>query len=447
MQPLTQKKSPQQLQYKENYLTTKLKESQISFWIDSSGGPKKLCKNSFYGINPKYYFYGSLDKINFVNCNKDVSIECTYISKNCFDFLEEKLNEEENNPDGIFIGYISYDLYNNLLLKPHDKIYPDFFFAYCDNAEDVIASSSPQANLEARRERSSETTKQSQSHEPFSIASDLRLNDVVSKHLNSNMTDAEYLNKVKQIKEEIRQGNVYQVNLTREYSIEIDNFDELDLYLKLRSISPNPYGGYFKTPFVSILSSSPEEFLYIAPSNQTSRYVRTRPIKGTLPKNTFEIDSKNQAENTMIVDLERNDLGRICEYGSIKTNELLTIEPYKHLNHVVSTVEGKLRSDLTLRQIFEAMFPGGSITGAPKIAAMKIINELEPTKRGGYTGSFGYIKTDGTMNFNILIRTIFIHGNKITFNVGGGIIADSEAEMELEEINLKAKGIIATLGL
>jgi anthranilate/para-aminobenzoate synthase component I len=211
----------------------------------------------------------------------------------------------------------------------------------------------------------------------------------------------------------------------------------------LREASPNPYGCFFKTPFVTILSSSPEEFIFVKDG-----YIRTRPIKGTLPKSIFEIDPKNQAENIMIVDLERNDLGRICEYGSVKVKELLEIESYKHLNHLASTVEGKLRESIRLKEIFEAMFPGGSITGAPKIAAMKLINELEPTKRGAYTGSFGYIKTDGTMNFNILIRTIFLQNSKnVTFNVGGGIVADSYPECELEEIKLKAKGIISSLGL
>ena len=164
----------------------------------------------------------------------------------------------------------------------------------------------------------------------------------------------------------------------------------------------------------------------------------------------FDIEMKNQAANIMIVDRERNDLGRICEYGSVTAKKLLDIESYKHLNHVVSTVEGTLRSEVGLRQIFEAMFPSGSITGAPKIAAMKLINKIEPTKRGAYTGSFGYIKTDGTMNFNILIRTIFIRpialgSCLISFNAGVGIVADSDPESELEEIKLKAKGIIESL--
>ena len=375
----------------------------ISFWVDSSGGPKELCHQSFCGTNPKYYLYGSLNEINLHDCESGA---ITFAHENCFDFLEEKIKEEKNNKGGIFIGYLSYELFqcNN------KSCYPDFFFAYFDRTCDVIARST--------------VTKPSA--------------DV----LRSSMTDAEYLAKVKLIKEEIKAGNVYQVNLTREYFIESDKPDELDLYLKLRSTSPNPYGCFFKTPFVSILSSSPEEFLFIKDS-----YIRTRPIKGTLPRNVFDIDPKNQAENIMIVDLERNDLGKICETGSIKAKKLLEIESYKHLNHAVSTVEGKLKKDISLKEIFQAIFPGGSITGAPKIAAMKIINKLEPVKRGAYTGTFGFIKTDGTMDFNILIRTIFVSGGKITFNVGGGIVADSDPHDELEEINLKAKGIMSALGL
>ena len=256
------------------------------------------------------------------------------------------------------------------------------------------------------------------------------------------MTDNEFKQKVIEIKDQIKKGNVYQVNLTREYSIECKNTNDLDLYLRLRETSPNPYGCFFRTPFVTILSSSPEEFLYVSDG-----YIRTRPIKGTLLKNNFEIDPKNQAENIMIVDLERNDLGRICKTGSIKANRLLEVESYKHLNHVVSTIEGELKDKISLRQVFEAIFPGGSITGAPKIAAMKLIDKIESTKRGAYTGCFGYIKPDGTMNFNILIRTVFIEQNKIIFNVGGGIVADSDPAAELEETKLKSKGIMSAIGL
>ena len=397
-----------------NLTFAEFEESLISFWIDSSGGPKDLCKNSFYGTNPKYYIYGSLNEINFYECESGA---ITFASENCFDFLEEKIKDERNNPDGIFVGYFAYDL-------------SDFFFAYFDKTFDVIARSDSDKAISER----------------YKIASSVLSEPPRNDKLCSNMTDSEYLEKVKQIKTEIKAGNVYQVNLTREYSLSVNKVDDLELYLKLRSVSPNPYGCYFKTPFVSILSSSPEEFLCIE-SRDNEKYIRTRPIKGTLSKNIFEIDPKNQAENIMIVDLERNDLGRICKYGSVKAKRLLEIESYKHLNHVVSTVEGKLKPDIKLKEIFEAMFPGGSITGAPKISAMKIIEKIEPTKRGAYTGSFGYIKTDGTMAFNILIRTIFTQGNKITFNVGGGIVADSEPESELVEIKLKAKGIISALGL
>ena len=399
------------LQKQKNENISCLKTSPIAFWIDSSGGPKEHCNLSLYGIEPKYYFYGSL---NETTLHENDTGAISFIQSNCFDLLEEKLNEEKHNKNGIFVGYFAYNLFQDF---PQDhKSYPDFFFAYFDKVNS----------------------------QPF-ISNTLKLK-LQHSNLISNMTDEEYLNKVRLIKEEIEAGNVYQVNLTREYSLEVlkDDFNELELYLRLRSVSPNPYGCYFKTPFVSILSSSPEEFIYIQPSQS---YIRTRPIKGTFPKNIFDIDPKNMAENIMIVDLERNDLGRICDYGSVQAKKLLEVESYEHLNHIVSTIEGKLKPNIKLRQIFEALFPGGSITGAPKIAAMKIIDKLEPTKRGAYTGSFGYIKTDGTMSFNILIRTLFIQENKITFNIGGGIVADSDPQSELEEIHLKAKGIMNTLGL
>lgn len=380
-----------------------INNAEIAFWVDSSGGPEEYSKNSFYGAQPKYYIYGSLNEVNLVDCESGA---ITFDTVNCFNFLEEKLQEEKQNKNGIFIGYFSYDL-------------SDFFFAYFDDSKKI--------KEEIQGERSLKAFEQD-----------------INLKLLSNMTDDEYLKKVLEIKEEIKKGNVYQVNLTRKYFIESYKDNELDLYLKLREASPNPYGCYFKTPFLSILSSSPEEFLYVEPE---SKIIRTRPIKGTMPLSEKNIDPKNQAENIMIVDLERNDLGKICEYGSVNVKKILEVEPYKHLNQVVSTVEGKLKENASIREIFEAMFPSGSITGAPKIAAMKIINDIEPTKRDAYTGSFGYIKTNGEMKFNILIRTIFIKKYILSFNVGGGIVADSDPHGELEEIKLKAKGIISTLGL
>ena len=293
-----------------------LQQNPICFWIDSSGGPIHLCNHSIQGANPKYYLYGSLNGVNLHECENGA---ITFANENCFDFLEEKINEEKQNKNGIFVGYIAYDLFRGEIKND----YPDFFFAYFEN---VIASEDCFTNTDT----------------PTGRLSSLAHNDV----LHSNMTDHEYLEKVTQIKEEIKAGNVYQANLTREYFIQNTNsLDETDLYLKLREVSPNPYGCFFKTPFLSILSSSPEEFLYLE-LKDSGRYIRTRPIKGTMPKDIFEIDPKNQAENIMIVDLERNDLGRICEYGTIKTEKLLEIESYKHLNHVVSTAEGKLKKEV-----------------------------------------------------------------------------------------------------
>lgn len=402
--------------------------NDVSFWLDSSGGPPHLCKQSMIGSNPKYYLSGSLNEVTQEDCEAGT---ITFYKENCFNILEEKINEEKHNKDGIFVGYISYDLFSphTSHLTPH---YPDFFFAYFPH---IIARSVSDKAIAKR----------------YEIASPAPSAPPRNDILCSNMTDTEYLEKVKLIKEEIKNGNVYQVNLTREYAVESDELDELELYLRLREVSPNPYGCFFRTPFITMLSSSPEEFLFIKDG-----YIRTRPIKGTLPRNISEIDEKNKAENIMIVDLERNDLGRICKPGTIKVSKLLELESYAHLNHMVSTVEGELKKNIKVKEIFEAMFPSGSVTGAPKIAAMKIIDKVEPTKRGAYTGSFGYIKTDGTMNFNILIRTIFIKKQeaerhrsreKITFNVGGGIVADSDPQSELEEIKLKAKGIISALGI
>lgn len=400
-----------------------LNEANISFWLDSSGGPENLCNKSLFGINPKYYFYGSLNEITLEDCNSGA---LTFTNENCFDFLEEKIKEEKNN-SGIFIGYISYEIFSSSYksnFKKNKKSYPLFFFSYFESA------------VELKNKLDIKTK-------------DFPINQ---KDLKSNMTDEEYLKKVDEIKNEIKKGNVYQVNLTREYCLDFKsvNLAPFELYLKLRTFSPNPYSCFFKTPSLTILSSSPEEFLFIESEDKgKNRKIRTRPVKGTLPKNVFEIDEKNKAENIMIVDLERNDLGKVCKYGSIKVKSLTELEEYKHLNHVVSTIEGTLKENIRVKEIFESVFPGGSITGAPKIAAMKIINSIEPAERGAYTGCFGYIKSDGEMNFNILIRSIFVEKGeeKIKFNIGGGIVADSNPLSELEEIKIKSEGILKTLGL
>lgn len=254
----------------------------------------------------------------------------------------------------------------------------------------------------------------------------------------SHFTREEYCRAVKRIREYIRQGDIYQVNMTQRFTTPI-NRHPLHIYERLREINPAPFAAYLDYGIMQIVSSSPERFLQIQEG-----LVETRPIKGTMPrgKNGCEDEEnkqklfesiKDRAENLMIVDLLRNDLGKVCRLGSVRVPELFAVETYPTVFHLVSTVTGKLAAGKDAVDCLVAAFPGGSITGAPKIRAMEIIDELEPVCRHVYTGSIGYIGFDGNMDLNIVIRTILIKGDRAFFQVGGGIVWDSVPEKEYQE--------------
>jgi para-aminobenzoate synthetase component 1 len=226
-----------------------------------------------------------------------------------------------------------------------------------------------------------------------------------------------------------------------------------EMYLRLRERNPAPYAAFLNLGDSQIVSTSPECFLTYDP---ISRLLETRPIKGTRPRGStpnederlareLAASEKDRAENVMIVDLERNDLGRVCEFGSVEAPELFTIESHPTVHHLVSTVRGRLRGDLGAVDLLTACFPGGSITGAPKIRAIEIIHELEPVRRGVYTGSIGYVGFDGSVNLNIAIRTAVVKDGMCRFHVGGGIVADSDPEMEYQETLDKARALLEVL--
>ncbi|MGQ3685721.1 MAG: aminodeoxychorismate synthase component I [Candidatus Loosdrechtia sp.] len=268
--------------------------------------------------------------------------------------------------------------------------------------------------------------------------------------LHFNFDKKPYLQAIGRIKEYIRAGDVYQVNLSQRIETQI-GIPPHELYKKLRSVNPAPYSCYLAFDDIAILSSSPELFLRVS-----NRHVQTRPIKGTRPRGRDEeadmrmkqdllTSQKDDAELTMIVDLERNDLGRVCDYGSVKVVEKKTLETYPTVYHLVSTIEGNLQKHYDVIDLLKATFPGGSVTGAPKIRAMQIIDELEPTKRSVYTGAIGYIGFNGNMDLNIAIRTFIVKGRMVYFQVGSGIVADSNEEEEYEETMHKAKALIDSL--
>ena len=257
---------------------------------------------------------------------------------------------------------------------------------------------------------------------------------------------------VNRAKAAIRAGDIYQANLSRRFSLPVHE-PSLAIYEKLRRLNPSPFFGFMDTGAFEILSGSPERLVQL-----NGRSLETRPIAGTRPRGVnarkdsalsaeLLLDPKERAEHVMLVDLERNDAGRVSEYGSVAVDELMTLEDYSHVKHIVSNVRGTLRAGLSALDAFRAFFPGGTITGTPKIRSMEWIDALEPVARGPYTGSLGYFAFNGDMDWNILIRSLVIKDGTAHLQTGAGIVADSEPNREYEETLHKAKALFAALGV
>jgi anthranilate synthase component 1 len=264
---------------------------------------------------------------------------------------------------------------------------------------------------------------------------------------------ARYLEGVQRILAYIREGDIFQANLSRAWQARLEgSVDALSLYAHLRAANPAPFAALVRLGQGAIVSSSPERLV-----RARGGVVETRPIAGTRPRSeSIERDRafarellahpKERAEHIMLIDLERNDLGRVCRPGTVRVDELMTLETYRHVHHIVSNVRGVLRIGITPGQVIAAVFPGGTITGCPKVRCMEILAELEAEGRGAYTGSVGYLGSDGDLDLNILIRSYTLSGNLLGFRAGAGIVADSIPERELEETRAKAEGLLRAIG-
>lgn len=382
-------------------------------------------------------------------------------SRNPLVLLREQLAEQQTPQDdldnlpfvGGALGYFSYDLHRRFIATPRvakdDLELPEMMmgiykrFVIVDRLEKAVWLVSQDHNAEEARQarlwkqRLLEASASANPPPPPSRTS-----------VKPSITKEQYLSAFGRLQKYIHDGDCYQANLTQRFDAATPE-SGWDLFRRQRSINPAPFSAYLKLDTLEILSSSPERFLSLRKGT-----VETKPIKGTRPRsdNTEEdkaqekalINStKDRAENLMIVDLLRNDLGRVCTPGSIHCPELFAVESFATVHHLVSTIRGTLAEGEDALSLLEACFPGGSITGAPKIRAMEIIEELEPVRRGVYCGAIGYIGFDGAMDTNIVIRTITLKDGVATFSSGGGIVADSEAEDEYQESLLKAKALHA----
>lgn len=446
-----------------------IKDFPYVFFLDSTSEYGRLGRYSFLGYDPFLVFRSKKNAValEWYNGRKEA------ISSNPFTCLKnifKRYNYLKNDSPIPFtsggVGYFSYDMKDLIEELPDtardDLDLPDCVFCFydCLVAYDhilgkayIISSGLPYKDNEKNRFRRNARLKHMKDVVAGALKGVKKENIFFERPvLKSNFSRASYIEAVSKAKDYIREGDIYQVNLSQRFNTEFSN-DPAELYNRLRKISPAPFSAYLNMGESVIASSSPERFIY-----KRGDYIETRPIKGTRPRGKdsssdkrFEKELmksvKDSAEHIMIVDLERNDLGKICEYGSVAHSENKVLERYPQVLHLVSTVSGIIKGGLGPIDCLVGTFPGGSITGAPKIRSMEIIEELEGVKRSVYTGAIGYISFDGNMDTSIAIRTFIIKNRKIYFSVGGGIVSDSDPIMEYEETLDKARGMIEALGL
>ena len=471
-----------------------IKDKPYSFFLDSGMDPRRLGRYSFLGSEP---FLVVSNRGSEVTLTRGQEHEVQHV--NPFDAVGKLLEAYrlDHCPApvpflGGAVGYFGYDLCHFIERLPSTAVddlkLPESCLAFYDtvvafdhleNKAYLVATGFPEMEEGQRLRRARMRLEEMKdwlcsnhsviavSHGPEQSEGEVRQsrvrdsfvgaavgNDPGSKEitLKSNFTAEEYKKAVNRVREYIAAGDVFQVNLSQRFEADL-KISPFKLYKRLRAVNPAPFASYLNFPGAAIVSASPERFLKVK-----GDLVETRPIKGTRPRGkdsaederlAYELvhSAKDRAENVMIVDLERNDLGRVSRYGTVKVTELAILETFPTVFHLTSTVIGRLRRGKSNIDLLKATFPGGSITGAPKVRAMEIIDEIEPTKRSVYTGSIGYLSFNGDVDINIVIRTFLIRQGRAYFQVGGGIIYDSDPEAEYVETLDKAKALIRALQL
>ncbi|HEY40685.1 MAG TPA: aminodeoxychorismate synthase component I [Dehalococcoidia bacterium] len=443
-------------------------DEPFCFFLDSGMDHHKLGRYSFIGSNP-FMVLSSRGS----DCTVYRGSEKSFLNGNPFDILNQLLERYRLHSSdlpvpftGGAVGYLSYDLCHFIERLPttavDDLELPECYFGFYDVAlafdnlqgkTYIISTGFPELEEPLRLERARERlggvkTKLADKVLPLPAASAC----VAEGSLHGGFTHEEYVSAVEKARQYIIAGDIFEVNLSQRFETMLA-LSPYELYLRLRKINPAPFACYLGFDEATIVSASPERFLRVR-----GDWVETRPIKGTRARGkTPEEDqvlahellhsAKDRAENIMIVDLERNDLGRVCRYGTVKVTELAILEVFPTVFHLTSTVEGRLRKGKNGIDLLKASFPGGSITGAPKVRAMEIIDELEPTRRSVYTGSIGYLGFDGNIDLNIVIRTFIVKDGKAYFQVGGAVVYDSDPEAEYRETLDKGRALINALNM
>jgi anthranilate synthase component I len=428
------------------------------FIFESLEGPKELIKSSIIGFEPNYKIKCLSKKLLIFKKEKLIeSISIIDPLSNINEYFPSIKNKDYRYVGGL-VGYINYEsikywenihvknnkyfplmefgLYTDGIIYDHDKNKLKYFYykkSRLKNIEKILTSSSSNDNIQNKKEN------------------EKNLEFTFSK-LSRNIEKQEFVKKVKKVKEYLNKGDIFQTVLSKKIKF-VCNGNPLFLYQTLRKINPSPYMFFFQLNKHILIGSSPEMLLRI-----TNKKAESYPIAGSRPvskdkqttekyKNEMLNDEKEIAEHTMLVDLARNDLGKVCKYGTVKTDELMSVKQFSHIQHIVSHVTGDLDNKYNVFDAFRAVFPAGTVSGAPKVRSMEIINELERESRGPYAGAIGYFSFNGSCDFAITIRSLFINKNKGYNQSGAGIVIDSIPENEYQETEDKSNAILSSLNI
>jgi len=446
----------------------KLRGEGASFLLESVEGGERIARYSFIGIKPKAQYIIRGNEIEIIESDSSRTVTLDENVDPTF-FLQEEMSKFNFKAQagvprfiGGLVGYLGYESvrYFEPTLRSSMKRadLPDGIYLLADT---IIAFDHARRNLslianvldgnvEAANQKLDEIESLIQQSLPPS-----EQRDVKTSKTKSNMTQGNFEDMVRDAKEHVAAGDIFQVVLSQRFSRET-NVEPFDVYRAVRRLNPSPYMFFFDFGLVDdeplyIVGSSPEMFVRLEGGTAS-----LRPIAGTRPRGAdanadathaeeLLADPKERAEHVMLVDLGRNDLGRVCEYGTVKVSDFFTVEKYSHVMHIVSHVEGKLKSDLTAFDLVRASFPAGTVSGAPKVRALEIIVELEPDARGAYAGMVGYFGFDGNMDTCLAIRTMVGRGNTFSVQAGAGIVADSDPPTEYQETVNKASAMLKAI--
>ncbi len=468
-----------EIPYSSPHLVYESLISPNSFLLESVKGPEKIARYSFIGFDPYLIFKVKNDSVEITTKGRRSlsSVAPLPRLKSLVTAYKQKTIKSLPPFQGGAVGLLSYDFVQYLEKLPKttkdDLKIPDAHFFMIDKliafdhkkkkAWIIVCPGARETDLgygymdvdwgkkyeEAASEIQKISVKVSKCQSVKEKTSVLLR--FCASALRHGLSKKQYMDIVKKTKEYIAAGDIFQANLSLRVSAEIGKTNPWELYKILRSINPSPFAGYIDFGDYQVVSSSPERLVSIR-----NGIVETRPIAGTRPRGKDRkedermrkellLNKKERAEHIMLIDLERNDIGRACDYGSVHVDELMITEDYSHVIHIVSNIKGKLAQGKTCFDAIKAAFPGGTITGVPKVRCMEIIDELEPVSRGSYTGSIGYVGFSGNMDLNIIIRTFLIKKGFAYVQAGAGIVADSGPEREYYESLKKAEALIKTL--